>query len=90
MRLLFLGGDDQALDLARELVGVANGATRAVGDSDRAILLVTLEQLVAGLALDAELAADVGHRLALEQSGDETQAFIHDDASFHGIDTLRC
>lgn len=76
----FLAVTMRTLDLARQLVGVAHGAAGAVGQCHGAILLVALEQLVAGLPGDAELPADTGHRLALEQAGDEAQALIHDGA----------
>jgi hypothetical protein len=41
------------------------------------MILVTVEDLVAGLARDAELTARVRHRLALQKLGDKAQAFLH-------------
>ena len=41
------------------------------------MLLVAIEDFVAGLAGDSELAREVGHGLSLEQAGHETQAFSH-------------
>lgn len=80
MRFLALAGDDEAFDRVRELVGITDGTAGAVGGGDRTDLPVALEQLVAGLSRDAERPADVGHRLAPKQAGDEAQAFIHDGA----------
>ena len=41
------------------------------------MLLVAIEDLVAGLAGDAELAGEIGHGFALEQAGHEAQALFH-------------
>ena len=53
------------------------GPPTAVGQSVEAIVLVPLEDLVAGLARDIELAAQGRHLLPIEQAGDETETFIH-------------
>ena len=45
-----LEADDQALDLAGQLVSVAHGAARAVAESLEAMLLVAVKDLVAGFA----------------------------------------
>ena len=42
-----------------------------------ATLLIAIEDLVAGLAGDAELPADVAHRFAVQQPGHEPQALVH-------------
>ena len=75
--LFALAGDDEAFDLAWELVGVAHGTTRAIAEGDGALLSVALEELVSGLAGDAEGAANLGHRLTFEQAGDEAETFSH-------------
>jgi hypothetical protein len=77
VRLAALAFDDQGLDLRRQLVGIADRAPRAVTQGFQPVLLVATEDLVAGLARDAELAADLGHRLALQQAGDKPQTFVH-------------
>ena len=56
MGFLALGRDDQALDLLRQLVGVANRPTRTIGQGLQTVFLVALEDLVAGLARNAERA----------------------------------
>jgi hypothetical protein len=56
MRLVTLGCDDQALNLARRLVGVANRPARTVGQGLETVFLIALEDLVAGLARNAERA----------------------------------
>src|SRR5207302_2348279 len=47
------------------------------GQSFEPAVLVALEDLVTGLARDIELAAQRRHLLALEQSGHESETFIH-------------
>ena len=77
MRLLPLERDDQALDLRRQLVGIAHRPARTVGQGLETVFLVALEDLVAGLARNAELAADLAHRFAVQQLGDKPQALVH-------------
>src|SRR5260370_15421074 len=77
MRVLALEGDDQALDLGWQLVGVAHGAARAIRQRFDPAILVALEDLVAGLAGDPELPADLRHRFAIEQFRHKPQALIH-------------
>src|SRR6267143_560638 len=77
MGLVALGRDDQALDLPRQLVGVANRPARTVGQGLEAVFLVALEDLVAGLARNAERATDLAHRFAVQQLSDEPQALVH-------------
>jgi hypothetical protein len=62
--VLVLHVEDVVLDLKGELVGVAIGAPAAVDEPVPAALLVAIEELVTGLARDAELAAKFRHRLA--------------------------
>jgi hypothetical protein len=59
MGLVALGRDNQALDLPRQLVGVANRPARAVGQGLETVFLVALEDLVAGLARNTERATDL-------------------------------
>ena len=72
MRLVALGRDDQALDLPRQLVGIAHRAPGAVTERVEPMFLVAIEYLVASLARDAELAAHIAHRLPVQQTGHET------------------
>jgi hypothetical protein len=77
MRLLALAADDQALDLRRQLVGIAHRSPTTVAQRFEAALLVATEDLVAGLARNPELAANAAHRFAIKQLGDEPQALVH-------------
>src|SRR6266404_1955416 len=77
MGLVALGRDDQALDLPRQLVGVANRPARAIGQGLETVFLVALEDLVAGLARNAEPATDLAHRFAVQQPSDKPQALVH-------------
>src|ERR1700730_9056521 len=65
MGLVALDRDDQALDLRRQLVGVANRPARAVGQGLETVFLVALADLVAGLARNADRATDLAHRFAV-------------------------
>jgi hypothetical protein len=56
VRLVLLAGDDQALDRAWQLIGGADRPTRPVGQGLEPVLLAAIEDLVAGLARDAERA----------------------------------
>ena len=51
------------------------------------MVLVAIEDLVAGLAGNAELTADKAHRLAFQQASHERRSSIT-ELSFHGIDTF--
>src|SRR5437762_14280569 len=77
MRLVTLGRDDQALELMRQLVGVANRPARTVGQGLETVFLIALKDLVAGLARDAERATDLAHRVAVQQLSDNPQALVH-------------
>src|SRR6516165_8008433 len=77
MGFLALGRDDQGLDLLRQLVGVANRPARTVGQGLQTVFLVALEDLIAGLARNAERATDLAHRLAVQQLSDKPQALVH-------------
>jgi hypothetical protein len=68
--------DDGPLDRLGQLVGVAHGPAGPVGQPLEPMVLVTIEDLVAGLARDAEVATDLAHRLAVEDAGHELQALV--------------
>src|SRR5579864_2758817 len=65
-RLVLLDAHDQRLDLDRELIGMAIGPARAVSEPFQACRVVACEDLVAGLAGDAELPAQPRHLLAIQ------------------------
>jgi hypothetical protein len=75
--LVALGRNDGGLELLGELVGVAHRPARPIREGLQAVVLVALEDLVAGLAGDAELPAEIGHALAFEAASDETEALLH-------------
>jgi hypothetical protein len=68
---------DQRLDLNRQLVGLPVRPAAAIGQADGAEVLVSLEDLVAGLARDVELAAQHRHLLAAQKAGHEPNTLIH-------------
>ena len=82
VRLLALQPDNQALDLLRELVGVAHRPPGAVAQGLKPVLLVAIENLVAGLAGYAELPADLGHGFPVQQAGDKAKALFHHRTRF--------
>jgi hypothetical protein len=90
MRLVALGADDQAFDLLWQLVRIPHGPAGAIIQGLLAVLFVAIEDLVAGFARDAEVAAQGRHGLTLQQA----RATKHRRSStgvlsFHGIDTSR-
>jgi hypothetical protein len=82
VRLLSLDGDDARLELGRQLVGEPDRPARAVGERLEPVFLVAVENLVTGLAGDTGVAADLGHRLAIEDTGEKAQAFVHNRTLF--------
>src|SRR5438067_1018518 len=74
---LALEPNDQLFDLEGQLVRRAVGPATAIGQSFEPAILVALEDLVAGLARDVELAAQRRHLLAVEQSRYESKPLIH-------------
>ena len=76
-RLLALEPDDQVLDRLGQLVGVAHRPAGPIGQGLQPVPLVAVENLVAGLAGDAELPAHLRHRLPVQQAGHKAQAFLH-------------
>lgn len=87
MGLFALAAQDEAFDLLGQLVGVAHRPPRAVGERLEAVLLVAIEDFVARLARDAELPADLAHRLAVEQTRDEPKTFFHNRTLLPGHST---
>jgi hypothetical protein len=77
MRLLALPADDQALDLRRQPVGVAYRPPRAIAQRLQPMLLVAVEELVAGLPRNPECPAGLRHRLAVQQPRYKPQALVH-------------
>jgi hypothetical protein len=82
VRLLVLQPDNQGLELLRELVGVAYWPPGAVAQRFQPVLLVAVENLVAGLAGYAELPADLGHGFPVQKPGDKAQALLHHRTRF--------
>src|SRR5262249_23332003 len=80
--LLVLDGDDARFDLGRQLIGESHRSARAVGDSLKPVLFVAVEDLVPGFTGDSEVAADLGHSLAIQETGDKSQAFVHNRTLF--------
>src|ERR1039457_654453 len=76
-RSLVLELNDQALDLNRQLIGMPIGPPTAISESFETTVLVALEDLIAVLARDIELATQRRHLLAVEQSRYESESLIH-------------
>src|ERR1700719_2742976 len=66
------------LHLKGKLVSVAIGTPASVGQPLHPAFLITIEDLVAGLARNAELPAQIRHRLASQSPSHELNSFIHD------------
>src|SRR5215470_14998841 len=77
MRLFPFEGDNQALDLLGQLVGITHWPPRAIAESLTTMLPVAVENLVAGFTRYPELPAHIRHRLPIQQPGDKAKAFFH-------------
>ena len=82
MGLVALGADDQAFDLLRQLVGVAHRPSGTVGEGLEPVVLIAIENLVTGLARDAELPAERAHLFAIQKACNKAQAFVHNRTLF--------
>jgi hypothetical protein len=63
--------DDHTLDGIGKLVGVTDRPSRAVRKSLHTLIPIAIEKLIARLAGDAELPAEVCHGLAFKEAGDK-------------------
>src|SRR5215468_10819880 len=77
MRLFPFEGDNQALDLLGQLVGITHWPPRAIAESLTTMLPVAVENLIAGFTRYPELPAHIRHRLPIQQPGDKAKAFFH-------------
>jgi hypothetical protein len=66
MRLVALEIDNQPFHRVGQLVGIAHRPPRAIGQRIQSLVLVAIEDLVAGLTGNAERAAHLAHALALQ------------------------
>src|SRR5215469_2769772 len=76
--VLALHVQDVVLDLKGKLVGIAIGTSAAIGQAVNAAFLITIKDLIAGLARDPELTAQLGHWLASQPPRHKLQSLIHD------------
>ena len=72
----------------RELVGMPIRPPASVGQPVQAAVLVAGVDLVAGFASNAELTTEAGHRLAVQQTGNESKTFFHDTTLLPGHNSL--
>jgi len=77
VRFLAPGGDDRRFYLLGQLVGIAEGPARAIAQPFQSALLVTLKNLVAGLARNAEFPAQGGHTLPILEPDHKTHTFVY-------------
>src|SRR5215813_5012486 len=89
MWLLGFELDNQGLDLRRQLVGIADRSSGAVAQRLKPVLVVAIEDLVAGLAGYAEIPTDLCHGFPIQKPGNETKAFFHHRTLFPRHHTLR-
>src|SRR3984957_10707656 len=75
--VLVLYVQDEVFDLERKLVGVAIRTSASVREPLHAAFLITIEDLIAGLAGDAKLPAKFRHRLARQPASHKLPSFIH-------------
>src|SRR5215468_12171660 len=82
MPFLTLDGDDARLELGWQLIGEPHRPPRPVAESLKSVLFVPTEDLVSGFAGNPEVPAHLGHRFAVQETGDKSQAFVHDRTLF--------
>src|SRR3984893_2807364 len=75
--VLVLYVQDEIFDLERKSVGVAIRTSASVREPLHAAFLITIEDLIAGLAGDAKLPAKFRHRLAGQPASHKLQSLIH-------------
>ena len=68
---------DAAAFLQRQLIRLPIRSSTAIGEPLESAVFISLEDLVAGLARNIELAAQRSHRFAIEQPGYKSKSFIH-------------
>src|SRR5690348_6937813 len=76
-RMFVLHIQNVILHLKGKLVSVAIGTPASVGQPMHSAFLITIKDLVAGLARNAELPAQIRHRLARQAPSHELNSFIH-------------
>ena len=77
MGLVLPCGDDQALNLRRKLVGVAHWTAGPVAQGFHTVPLITVPDLVTGLAGNTEISTNRTHAFSIKKTGDETKTFLH-------------
>ena len=77
MRFLTFGSDNGGFDLFGQLVCISVGAPGTIREPLQSAFLITLEDLIAGLAGNLKLAAQRGHALAVLEPNDKTYALVH-------------
>src|SRR5438552_1752702 len=75
--VLALDVQNVVFNLQRKLTAKAIGSATPFRQSLDPAFLITIEDLVAGLAGDRELSAEFRHRLAFQQAGNKANTFIH-------------
>jgi hypothetical protein len=75
--VLALHVQDKVLHLKGKLVGIAIGTAASVRQPLNAAFLITIENLVTGLAGNSELPAEIRHWLAGYPASHELKPFIH-------------
>src|SRR5271166_3601845 len=77
MRFVAFEVDDQAFDLRRELVGVAHGPARTIGEGLQPMFVIAVKDLITGLAGYAEIPTHLRHWLSVQEAGDKAKALFH-------------
>src|SRR6202030_480268 len=75
--VLVLYVQDEVFDLERKAVGVTIRTSASVREPLHATFLITMKDLITGLAGDTNLPAKFGHRLAGSPASHKLQSFIH-------------
>jgi len=84
VRFLAPGCNDCRFHLLGQLIGIAERPARSIAQTFPTTLLVTLEDLVAGLPRNAELATQASHAFPVLEPDHKAHSSIT-ELSFHGI-----
>src|SRR4029078_2279049 len=75
--LVLLGPHNQLLDLERKLIGAPVRPSRSICQSFQTAVVIAADDLVTGLARDAEFAAQRRYLLAIQNPRTEFETLVH-------------
>src|SRR6516164_5808174 len=77
-RIVLFEPDNESLGRQRQLIRMALRPATPIGQTINATAFIAVVNLVARFPRDPELLAQPGHLLAVEQTGNKPETFVHD------------